>query len=258
MMQNNIKETIENSQMILVGLGEELDETLEIKKSDDYRQIEAKTENSWILPFVMRKMLKDRTEKKQEFYTSLFQLLKDKNYFVVSVCMDGYLNEFAPEKERVVSPCGQFEKLQCSGACSETLYDISEETEQQIERFIQGELKESDIAEPVCPCCGKSLVFNNIQAEAYLESGYLEQWGKYTKWLQGTLNRNLCLIELGVGMKYPTVIRWPFEKTAFFNQKAKMYRVHSRLYQVTEELKEKAAGICENPENFVKELSKES
>ena len=111
---------------------------------------------------------------------------------------------------------------------------------------------------PVCPCCGQPLVFNNVLAENYQENGYLPQWNQYTKWLQGTLNRKLTVFELGVGMKYPTVIRWPFEKTVFFNKKAVMYRVHDRLYQITEELKDKAYCICQNPLDFVKELSKEN
>ena len=84
----------------------------------------------------------------------------------------------------------------------------------------------------------------------------MKQWDKYKKWLQGTVNRNVCILELGVGMKYPTVIRWPFEKITFFNNKAKLFRVHSRLYQITEEIKEKSYGLCQKPEDFIRELSK--
>ena len=53
-------------------------------------------------------------------------------------------------------------------------------------------------------------------------------------------------------MEYPTVIRFPFEKVAYFNQKARFYRVHSRLYQMTAELKEKGVSIQANPEDFLK------
>ena len=62
-------------------------------------------------------------------------------------------------------------------------------------------------------------MLNNVYAENYDESGYLDQWGHYRKWLQGTLNRRLFVLELGVGMRFPSVVRWPFEKVAFFNQK---------------------------------------
>ena len=76
-------------------------------------------------------------------------------------------------------------------------------------------------------------------------------WDKYTKWLQGTLNRNVLILELGVGLKYPGVIRFPFEKAAYFNKKADFIRVHGRLYQMTEELGDKGISIAQNAVGFL-------
>ena len=77
------------------------------------------------------------------------------------------------------------------------------------------------------------------------------KWDKYTKWLQGTLNRNVLILELGVGLKYPGVIRFPFEKAAYFNKKADFIRVHGRLYQMTEELGDKGISIAQNAVAFL-------
>ena len=98
----------------------------------------------------------------------------------------------------------------------------------------------------VCPICDDNLILNNIYTEKYDERGYLDQWQKYTKWLQGTLNKKLCILELGVGMQCPSVIRFPFEKIGYFNQKADFIRINKNLYQLTEELKEKGISISEN------------
>lgn len=76
-------------------------------------------------------------------------------------------------------------------------------------------------------------------------------WDRYTKWLQGTLNRNVLILELGVGLKYPGVIRFPFEKAAYFNKKADFIRVHGRLYQMTEELGDKGISIAQNAVDFL-------
>mgnify|MGYP003307054933 CR=1 FL=1 len=62
---------------------------------------------------------------------------------------------------------------------------------------------------------------NHIGAKKYSEEGYLKKWNLYMKWLQGSLNRNIRILELGVGMKYPSVIRWSFEKVTLINNKAK-------------------------------------
>lgn len=78
-----------------------------------------------------------------------------------------------------------------------------------------------------------------------------EEWDGYTKWLSGTLNKNTVLLELGEGFQYPSLIRWPFEKTAAINRKAYLYRVHSRLYQITDELKEKAAAVKADSAEFM-------
>ena len=69
-----------------------------------------------------------------------------------------------------------------------------------------------------------------------------------------SINKKLCIIELGVGMKYPTIIRWPFEKIAYCNNKASFIRVHDDLYQMTEELGHKGIGIKANPIEFLREM----
>ena len=88
---------------------------------------------------------------------------------------------------------------------------------------------------------------NIVKTEGYLEEGYLPSWERYRTWLSCTLNKKLCILELGVGFQYPSVIRWPFEKTAFLNQKASFVRVNSKFFQISEELKGKAISIPQNP-----------
>lgn len=105
------------------------------------------------------------------------------------------------------------------------------------------DLKESQIVAP----CGSDRTGNVVTNEHYDESCYLPQWQNYLKWLQNTLNRNLCILELGVGFQYPSVIRWPFEKTGYLNQKADFIRVHSKFPQMSEELKDKGISIDGNP-----------
>jgi NAD-dependent SIR2 family protein deacetylase len=108
---------------------------------------------------------------------------------------------------------------------------------------------------PRCPHCGEPLVFNNILCERnYVEEGYKPKWEEYKNWLQGTLNRKLCIIELGVGMNLPDVIRWPFEKIAFYNQKSSFFRVNETLYQMTDELADKGISIDMNAVKFLNEI----
>lgn len=84
-----------------------------------------------------------------------------------------------------------------------------------------------------------------------------EEWDRYMKWLAGTLNRRTILLELGEGFQYPSLIRWPFEKTASLNHKAFLYRVHGTFYQITEELKEKACAVHMDSVRFMADWKKE-
>lgn len=100
--------------------------------------------------------------------------------------------------------------------------------------------------------CGSDAAQNVVTNEHYDESIYLPQWEIYTKWLQNTLNHRLCILELGVSFAYPSVIRFPFEKIAYFNRKARMIRIHSKFAQLTPEISERSISIAESPVEVLK------
>ena len=93
------------------------------------------------------------------------------------------------------------------------------------------DLKASQIVAP----CGSDMSGNVVTNEHYDESCYLPQWQNYLKWLQNTLNRKLCILELGVGFQYPSVIRWPFAKTGYLNKKADFIKVAFSFSSITGE-----------------------
>lgn len=81
--------------------------------------------------------------------------------------------------------------------------------------------------------------------------GNEDNWKKYNEWITRTLNRKLVVLELGVGLNYPNVVRWPFEKIVSINNKAVMFRVNKSLYQSTPEMGDKCTGIQANPLEYV-------
>lgn len=91
----------------------------------------------------------------------------------------------------------------------------------------------------------------------YSRESYMEQWDRYTKWLTDTLNRRLFILELGVLMELPAVIRWPFEKITFLNEKAFLIRLNKGLPQLSAELKGKALSIECHPVTFFDESFEE-
>lgn len=271
------------AQMVLVGLGEEWIVTDEMIMSDLadknkslYQMFQiARTEERFqkLLPvFTAYYYKKFIPEKVERAYRNMYNLLEGKNYFIVSLTVDPYLKKFGFKEERCVNPCGTYEKLQCEQGCQ-----IDFVSSEVLLKEIEGVLADTedtacnretlncllgqcaDVLENYrCAQCGAAMYFNLLDAKKYREEGYLDHWQTYMKWLQGTLNKELCVIEAGVGVKHPSVIRWPFEKTVFYNQKAKMFRIHKVLYQINEEIAERACGCKCHSVNLFSERNVEA
>lgn len=252
-----IHRQIQDSDMVLVGLGELMQYDWRALIQDSrYQEIEReigdREENIWLVPF-LQKMILEQTEDVhlRTAYESLQTLLGDSDYFILSLCMDDYIYRYPFRERRVVTPCGGFRKMQCDRNCTHLLTDIPADTYQQILRYYKKEIALEELREPACQVCGEKLRFNQLGVTRYAEEGYLGQWAEYTKWVQRTVNKKLCVIELGAGLAYPSIIRFPFEKMVFYNQKAFLYRIHPSLYQLEKEIGDRGCGIKENPVEFL-------
>ena len=141
--------------------------------------------------------------------------------------------------------------MQCDANCNGRLSEVDNITYEKVKLYFDKEIGLNELCEPTCEICGNKRRFNQVGVGKYAQEGYLSQWESYTKWLQGTVNKKTCVIELGVGMQLPTVIRWPFEKIVYYNQKAFLYRIHPSLYQLGEEIGGRGIGIKEKPVKFL-------
>lgn len=253
---------IKEADMVLAGLGEEFDGGRELKSCPVYLQgLELLREmgGGWMEPAWAEYCLAKTGWSVETALQKLAALLEDKNYFIVSTAMNRSVALAQWKQNRLVMPCGSNLKKQCRGVCGHTPVSLGERDREHLQEVFdgltQGKLSGNGVPElDKCPECGAPMILNTVCADNYDEKGYMEQWTTYTKWLQGTLNRKLTVLELGVGMRYPTVIRWPFEKVAYFNKKAVFLRVNESLYQLTEELSGKGCGIPRNGVEWLENL----
>lgn len=222
-MENKILDLINDADLVLIGIGKEFEKERFLIGNDALESL-----------------------------NKLAEILDKKNYFALSVCTNNIAKKSNLLRDRVVQPCGNVETKQCPNKCEEGLMELTAEEFATLKDILPSdELPELELG--ICPKCGKPLILNTVYTENYDENGYLKDWGRYTKWLQGTLNKKLCILELGVDLTYPSIIRFPFEKIAFYNNKAHFIRVNERLYHMSEEIKDKGISVAENAVAWLKE-----
>lgn len=233
-MYKELLEQIKNSDMILIGIGKEA----ALNKNIDL--MESHTRKEWNDIFSNT----DENEKNNliSFYNVLEGLIADKNYFIITTNVDGLIYESRLNPVRITAPCGNKNKLQCKCAGIEGIIDAPAD-------FYDMDVKLN------CPKCHAEYEPNIYNKETYNEEGYLKQWNLYNKWLQGTLNKKLLVLEIGCDFSMLSIIRLPFEKIVMINQKAYYYRINGRFPQITAELKDRMQSFCDTPLDFIKKMN---
>lgn len=155
-------------------------------------------------------------------YQKLFDLVKDKDYFILTTNVDAQFKKAGFEKRKIFATQGDYGKIQCARGCHQKTYDaialFQSMNNARYDCKIPSELV------PKCPVCGGPMVMH-LRCDHYFVED--EKWhdaaNRYGEYLGNTLNENTVLIELGVGFNTPTIIRFPFEK---------MMREHDNLQMI--------------------------
>lgn len=257
------REQLAQAELVLVGLGEEFDAACQLKDVEAFvrgRQLLQDENKSWLVP-AWGEYCADRQglDAVRPVLEKLVNLLDGKNYYVVSVSTNSVIASVMEGIDRLVMPCGSVLFKQCGHGCEGEIFPVAKEDVTLLNAFFQklwdGRFESEEVTMlGSCRRCGYPMTLNNVYADGYDENGYLEEWKRYTKWLQGTLNRRLLLLELGVSLGFPSVIRRPFERIATYNKKAFLCRVNDNFYQLPEDLLSKGVGILKNAIDWLSQL----
>ncbi len=147
-------------------------------------------------------------------YLDLLQILKDKDYFILTTNIDIQIPKVFPE-ERYFQFQGDFRFLQCSQPCHDKLY----RSRRPVEAMIAGmnDLEVPSELIPRCPECGWKMV-PWVQDDTFLRGAAWQAANRrYEEFLRKYRDKRLVLLELGVGDMTPSIIRLPFwDMTAKF------------------------------------------
>jgi NAD-dependent SIR2 family protein deacetylase len=152
-------------------------------------------------------------------YLDLFELLKSKNYFVITTNVDHQFQLAGFDKNRLFYTQGDYGLFQCSVPCHRKTYD----NEETLRRMIAEQRNMCVPTEllPSCPKCGKPITINLRCDDKFVEDkGWYEAQQRYADFLKTYANSSVLFLELGVGGNTPGIIKYPFWKMTYQNPKA--------------------------------------
>lgn len=175
-------------------------------------------------------------------YTELYDIVKGSEYFVLTTNVDHQFYKAGFDENRIFATQGDYGKIQCQRGCHPETYD-AEELFRKMETARKECLIPSELV-PKCPVCGGKMTMN-LRCDNYFVED--EEWheaaDRYADFLEQNKDKNVVLLELGVGFNTPIIIRFPFEKMVRENKSYSLIRLNRDEAVVPESFGERAIGI---------------
>lgn len=142
-------------------------------------------------------------------YGQLLELIKDRDYFVLTTNVDHCFQKSGFEKERLFYMQGDYGLWQCGRPCHRAAYD----NEKSVRRMV-AEQKDMRIPSgllPKCPVCGAPMTMNLRMDDTFVQD---EGWDRHARYYENFLTehkgKKMVLLELGTGYNTPGIIKYPF------------------------------------------------
>ncbi len=174
-------------------------------------------------------------------YRLLFELMKDKDYFVITTNVDHQFQKAGFDKHRLFYTQGDYGLWQCSVPCHQKTYDNEETVKSMFEQ--QKNMRVPSELIPHCPVCGKPMSMNLRADDTFVEDdGWHMAAERYNEFLRRHKGLHILFLELGVGMNTPAIIKYPFWKMTYANPNAVYACLNFGEAYVPDEISQKS--IC--------------
>ena len=152
-------------------------------------------------------------------YTNLLELVKGKDYFVLTTNVDHQFQLAGFDKKRLFYTQGDYGLWQCSKACHDKTYDNEEVVRQMVAR--QQDMKIPTELVPKCPVCGAHMTMNLRCDDTFVQDeGWYAAASRYDDFIRRHENTHILFLELGVGLNTPVIIKYPFWRMTAKNPNA--------------------------------------
>ena len=186
-------------------------------------------------------------------YNQLYEIIKEKDYFVLTTNVDHQFQKAGFQTNRIFATQGDYGNIQCEKGCHPKVYD-AEDLFRRMDQARQDCLVPSAMV-PKCPVCGGNMAMHLRCDQYFVED---EDWHEaaehYMDFLKKMDQKKGVLLELGVGFNTPTIIRFPFEKMVRENKNLSLIRLNMNEAVVPESFGSRAIGIGGDMANVISDL----
>ena len=180
------------------------------------------------------------TDAPKPVYNELFELVKGKDYFVITTNVDHCFQKAGFDKKRLFYTQGDYGLFQCSVPCHDKTYENEETVRRMVEE--QKDMRIPTELIPKCPVCGKPMTMNLRSDDKFVEDeGWHEAAERYENFLR-TRKGKVLFLELGVGYNTPVIIKYPFWNMTAKNPDATYTCINYGEAVCPEDIKDRA--IC--------------
>ena len=152
-------------------------------------------------------------------YEELFELVKDRDYFLLTTNVDHQFQLAGFDKKRLFYTQGDYGLWQCSEPCCQKTYDNEEIVRRMVTE--QKDMRIPTELVPYCPICGKPMTMNLRCDNTFVQDkGWYAAAQRYEDFMHRHRGMKSLFLELGVGGNTPVIIKYPFWQMTMQNPKA--------------------------------------
>lgn len=181
----------------------------------------------------------------------LYQLVKDKDYFVITSNGEDHFVPSGFDKDKVFELEGKFTEMRCSAECSDSVVSDTKVIE---DLYNAPNLKIFNDHLPVCPQCGSPMEVNMATNHNFFQTpSYKEKNKELEEFLDRNYDKKLVILELGVGWRNQ-MIKAPLMKLTKQIPNTTYITINKGEIYIPDEIQDKSYGLDADISSALKSL----
>lgn len=185
----------------------------------------------------------------------MYELVKEKDYFVVTSNAEDHFVPAGFAEERVFEMEGKLTEMRCASGCCAELYSDKEVVLQMTDAEVDGSVP-SDLCHK-CPKCGGSMIVNYGEASSFQgEKSWQEKADRYQAFIDQMHGKKLVILEFGIGWRNQ-MIKAPFMRLTAAEPYTSYIIFNKGEIYIPDEIQKKSIGVDQDIASVLRKIVKE-